>query len=308
MEATRRKPEYAQRFPHLDIALSEDASPQAAPKRADRLATENRQPGQDEADLETQDLPTGRGIRTFLLFLGRYRIAAGSARGGFGTVYLAHDDELQRPVAIKVPHRQRVTRPEDAEAYLAEARILASLDHPHIVPVYDVGRTDDGLCFVVSKYIEGSDLAPALAAGPALVARSGGAGGDGRRGPALRPPARAGPPRHQAGQHPARRAAASRSSPTSAWPCGRRTSARGPTFAGTPAYMSPEQARGEGHRVDGRTDIFSLGVVFYELLTGRRPLPRPTPDANCWSRSPRRSPARPGRSTTPSPRNWNASA
>ena len=58
-----------------------------------------------------------------------------------------------------MPNPERISRPEDVEAYLNEARIVASLDHPHIVPVHDVGRTDDGLCFVVSKYIEGSDLA-----------------------------------------------------------------------------------------------------------------------------------------------------
>src|SRR5271166_2469060 len=91
--------------------------------------------------------------------LGRYTILRRLGRGGFGEVFLAFDDELDRPVAIKVPHRERITQPEDIEAYLAEARIVASLDHSHIVPVYDVGRTEDGLCFVVSKFIEGSDLA-----------------------------------------------------------------------------------------------------------------------------------------------------
>ena len=91
--------------------------------------------------------------------IGRYRVIRLLGQGGFGRVYLARDDELDRPVAIKVPNPERVAGPEDVEAYLAEARTLAKLDHPNIVPVYDVGRTDDGLCYVVSKFIEGSDLA-----------------------------------------------------------------------------------------------------------------------------------------------------
>ena len=97
--------------------------------------------------------------------IGRYRVIRLLGQGGFGRVYLAHDDDLDRPVAIKVPNPERVAGPEDVEAYLAEARVLAKLDHPHIVPVYDVGRTDDGLCYVVSKYIEGSDLAERLRQG-----------------------------------------------------------------------------------------------------------------------------------------------
>src|SRR4029079_14792085 len=91
--------------------------------------------------------------------IGRYVILGSLGKGGFGEVYRAFDDRLDRPVAIKVPRTERVSQPEDVEAYLNEARIVASLDHPHIVPVYDTGRTDDGLCFVVSKLIEGSDLA-----------------------------------------------------------------------------------------------------------------------------------------------------
>jgi len=91
--------------------------------------------------------------------IGRYTIFRRLGKGGFGEVFQAFDDDLDRSVAIKVPRPERVSRPEDIEAYLNEARIVASLDHPHIVPVYDVGRTEDGLCFVVSKLIEGSDLA-----------------------------------------------------------------------------------------------------------------------------------------------------
>ena len=164
--------------------------------------------------------------------IGRYRVIRLLGEGGFGRVYLAQDDELDRPVAIKVPNPERVAGPEDVAAYLAEAQVLAQLDHPHIVPVYDVGRTDDGLCYVVSKYIEGSNLAERLRSGPAALPGVGRAGGDGRRGAAPRPHAGPGPPRHQARQHPARLGGQAVSWPTSGWRCGRRTSARKPGSPG----------------------------------------------------------------------------
>jgi predicted Ser/Thr protein kinase len=109
--------------------------------------------------------------------IGRYRVESLLGQGGFGVVYLAHDDQLDRPVAIKVPHRKLVSRPEDAKAYLMEARTVANLDHPNIVPVHDVGSSEDYPCFIVSKFIEGSSLAqkikedrPSLGEATAIVA------------------------------------------------------------------------------------------------------------------------------------------
>src|SRR5436190_18559170 len=94
--------------------------------------------------------------------IGRYRVDRVLGRGGFGLVYLANDEDLTRQVAIKVPHPERVSHPEDAQAYLAEARTVANLDHPHIVPVYDVGSTPEFPVYVVSNYVDGGDLATAL--------------------------------------------------------------------------------------------------------------------------------------------------
>src|SRR5262245_7996740 len=94
--------------------------------------------------------------------VGRYRVERLLGKGGFGRVFLGFDSQLQRAVAIKVPDRQLVAASEQAETYLSEARMVARLDHPHIVPVYDVGSSPEFPCFVVSKLIRGGDLASTL--------------------------------------------------------------------------------------------------------------------------------------------------
>jgi serine/threonine protein kinase/formylglycine-generating enzyme required for sulfatase activity len=200
--------------------------------------------------------------------LGRYRITARLGGGGFGVVYRGYDEQLGREVAIKVLRSSRAVS-ADGTLYLAEARMLASLDHPGIVPVYDAGRTEDGTCYLVSKLVPGSDLAKRLretrfapAAATDLVARV----------------AEALHHAHQRGLvhrdiKPANILLDPDGNPVvTDFGLALRDEdfGQGPAFAGTPAYMSPEQARGEGHRVDARCDVYSLGTIFYELLTGQR--------------------------------------
>ena len=95
---------------------------------------------------------------------GRYQVTGQLGSGGFGVVYKGWDVELQRSVAIKVAKRRRVENAKDAEAYLEEARYLASLDHPGIVPVFDVGSTVEGFFYLVSKLIDGTDLSKSIRA------------------------------------------------------------------------------------------------------------------------------------------------
>ena len=187
--------------------------------------------------------------------IGRYRVEGILGRGNFGLVYLARDDQLDRFVAVKVPHASLVSRADAAQEYLTEARTVAKLDHPHIVPVYDVGSSDEFPCYIVSKYVEGTNLAahlkrsrPKYVEAAELVAavaealhyahKQGLVHRDVKCGNIL--VGRDGKP------HVVDFGVALREEDLG----------KGPRHVGTPAYMSPEQARGEGHRVDGRSDIY----------------------------------------------------
>jgi eukaryotic-like serine/threonine-protein kinase len=204
--------------------------------------------------------------------IGRYRLDSILGEGGFGRVYLGYDDVLKRPVAIKVPRRHRKPGGDGVDAYLKEARIVAGLDHPAIVPVLDCGFADDGTCFVVSKYIEGSDLATRARRTPLSFAAS---------AELIATVAEALHSAHLKGVvhrdiKPANILIDVRGCPFVAdfgIALSEDDYGRASGTLGTISYMSPEQIRGEGHLVDGRSDIFSVGVVFYELLTGRRPFP-----------------------------------
>ena len=217
----------------------------------------------DGSALDTQSQPGER--------FGRYLVQRILGQGAFGTVYLARDEELDRLVAIKVPRRDRFHGEGDLSSFLDEARTVAKLRHPGIVSVFDVGRTDAGLPFVALAYIEGESLAHSLQSHPPSPERA---------AQLMAAIAEAVAEAHRQGfvhrdLKPANILLDSQGNPHVA-DFGLAVHEnvqrlRAGELAGTVPYMSPEQVRGEVHRLDGRSDIWSLGVILYQMLTGRLP-------------------------------------
>ena len=211
----------------------------------------------------------------------RYRVEREVGAGGMAIVFLATDVKHHRPVAIKV------LRPELAaavghERFLREIEIAAKLQHPHVLPVYDSGRAD-GMLYYVMPFVEGESLRDRLVRGGPLphaeAARIAREVADAlayahRQGIVHRDikPANILLSQGHAvvADFGVARALSASAAPSELTQTG--------MAVGTPAYMSPEQALGETN-LDGRTDVYALGVVLYEILAGRPPFGGATPQS-----------------------------
>ncbi|HVH29239.1 MAG TPA: protein kinase [Vicinamibacterales bacterium] len=231
--------------------------------------------------------------------LGPYEIVAQLGAGGMGEVYKATDTRLNRTVAIKVLPPHFTDDPEMRQRFEREAQTIASLNHPHICTLFDVGRQDD-LDFLVMEFLEGETLAQRLAKGPlpleeamkvaiaiadgldkaheqgvthrdlkpgnVMLTKTGAKLLDFGLAKAAGPAQVAGAPGSGSGQSKAGQSPR----PNMLVPAGSATrpiTAQG-MILGTLQYMAPEQL--EGKEADARSDIFAFGAVLYEMVTGRK--------------------------------------
>lgn len=245
--------EYKSRFPEYQEAVD------FAFLNANQDLSQSDDQGHDE-ELTFEDIPEK---------LGRYEIKKGLGQGGFGLVCLAWDTTLKRNVALKFARYSSFDSQEHISAFIREARTAAQLEHASIVTIFDVSRFKDLIC-IVQQYIDGHNLRTLLTDSGLDFQRTAKICSEVATGlsfahvrrfihrdikPANILIDKEGHPYiadfglaiHESAQRKQRGA-----------------------IIGTPRFMSPEIVMGESHRVDGRSDIWSLGVVMYEMLTGAK--------------------------------------
>jgi len=236
--------------------------------------------------------------------LGRYRIDTELGRGGFGTVWAARDPQLGRVVALKQLHAHIALRDDTKRRFVEEARVAARLEHPGVVPVYELGDAA-GVPYFAMKLVKGQTLADAIVKVHGVDGARAAEGkdplGEARLIEAFLTIARTMAFAHAKGvihrdlkpqnvvlgdygetvilDWGLAKSLDEREAKLRAIAEGRASeSDSGMTQAGailgTPAYMAPEQARGEIDRLDRRSDVFALGAMLYEVLTGRLPFQR----------------------------------
>lgn len=209
--------------------------------------------------------------------IGRYEVKEELGRGGMATVYRAYDPMFDREVAIKVLPPEFLHDPNFRERFKREIKVIAALEHPAIVPVYDLGE-ENGMPYYVMRYMPGGSLSARIARGSISIQDA---------TQIIEKLASAMTYAHKKGVvhrdlKPDNILFDDNGDPYLsdfgvASFASNNASLTGNSAIGTPAYMSPEQAQGE--KADSRSDIYSLGVIIFQMLSGQQPYKADTPMA-----------------------------
>jgi len=208
--------------------------------------------------------------------IGIYEIKSELGRGGMATVYLAYDPRFEREVALKVLPREMLHDPQFRVRFEREAKTIAKLEHSAIVPVYDVGE-EDGQPYFVMRYMTGGTLSERLAIGSLsiqdaahIIDRIASALDEAHAKGFIHRDLKPGNILFDRAGEPYISDFGIAKFTSS------QTNVTGSAIVGTPAYLSPEQAQGDAN-VDGRSDIYAVGVILFEMLSGQQPYRADTP-------------------------------